>query len=164
MISVHFPGNDALSGMAELETHADTACWLGRTGIAWHERAFADPEQEHLVAMDGDLLVGFTVLAGLRHAEGIVELRRIVVSAGHRHTGIGRTLLRAAVARAYDRHGAQRVWLDVKEKNLKARKLYDSEGFQLVTPEYVAAKALPVTPAETGEPDPELLVMMHSPL
>jgi diamine N-acetyltransferase len=163
MISVHLATVDVLGDMAELETHADTACWLGHTGLAWHERAFADPRQEHLIAVRGGRLVGFTVLAGLRHAEGIVELRRIVVSAGHRHTGIGRGLLLAAMARAYDRHAARRIWLDVKEDNLNARKLYVSEGFRVVTPEYVAAKRLPVTLTQSGEPDPELLVMMHSP-
>ncbi|WP_189941708.1 hypothetical protein [Streptomyces aurantiogriseus] len=35
----------------------------------------ADPDQERVVAVDGETLVGFAVLAGLSGSEGI-ELRR----------------------------------------------------------------------------------------
>jgi len=163
MISVR-PGDSAdISRAAALELQPDTARWLGRTGEAWHESALADPAQDYLIAEDSGALVGFIVLAGLHHPEWIVELRRIIVSAPRRGSGCGRTLLRSALARAYEHHGAQRVWLDVKTQNLKARTLYRSEGFRDVAPEFVAVKALPVTTTETGQPDPDLIVMVHSP-
>lgn len=110
------------------EAEPDTVIWLGGTGHAWHARALDDPDQEHLIGLDSAVPVGFVVLAGLR-AGKVIELRRMVVSAAHRGAGRGRALLLAALARAYDRHGARAVWLDVKPANVRARALYESAGF-----------------------------------
>ncbi len=110
------------------ESEPDTSAWLGETGLAWHTRALADPDQEHVVAVDGETLTGFAVLAGLRGSEGI-ELRRMVVAPTHRGTGQGRALLQAVLARAYEHHGARTVWLDVKSHNGRASSLYESSGF-----------------------------------
>jgi diamine N-acetyltransferase len=69
------PGTAAdLAGGAALETGPDTARWLGETGLAWHERALADPDQEHLVAEEDGHLAGFAVLAGLRDGGPAIEL------------------------------------------------------------------------------------------
>ncbi|MFD0687635.1 GNAT family N-acetyltransferase [Actinomadura fibrosa] len=98
------------------------------------------------------------VLAGLGEPGRTIELRRIVVSAQYRGVGLGRSLPRAGVGRCYRRHGARRVWLDVRTRNLKARTLYRSEGFQPVTREFVTDNAT----VAGGEPDPDLIVMLHS--
>lgn len=120
-----------IGAMVEIETEPGAARYLGETGRAFHERALADPDQEQIVAGAGAGadLVGFVVLAGLRHGAGRVELRRIAVARDHRGAGYGRRLFRAAVARAYRRHGARQVWLDVKPHNASALALYSSEGF-----------------------------------
>jgi GNAT superfamily N-acetyltransferase len=122
-----------LETLVELETAPDTAENLGVTGLAYHERAFADPDQEQIVAQFDDAraggpIVGFVVLAGLREGGGRVELRRIVLCRGRRGEGHGRSLFRAAVARAYRLHGASDLWLDVKPGNARGRALYESEG------------------------------------
>jgi diamine N-acetyltransferase len=111
------------------EADGDTAVWLGETGRCWHERALADPDQRHLMAEDAGSPAGFVVLAGVRSGGGIIELRRMVVSSGFRGAGRGREILRAAVAHARREHHVSQVWLDVKVGNLRARKLYESEGF-----------------------------------
>lgn len=130
----------------EWESEPDTSAWLGETGTAWHTRALADPDAEHLTALhtvdgatgtgegrsdrvgDGAGPVGFAVLAGLS-GDGAVELRRIVVAPAHRGTGRGRELLKAVLAWAYERRGAQGVWLDVKADSRRARSLYEASGF-----------------------------------
>src|SRR5687768_8365662 len=43
--------------------------------------------------------------------------------------GYGRAALRLAMARAFDKHDAHRLWLDVKPHNERARSLYRSAGF-----------------------------------
>lgn len=132
-----------LGHVVAAEEAPDTAVWLGETGRAWHERALTDPDQEHLVAETAGRLVGFVVLAGLRHGQGTIELRRMVMVPESRRVGRGRALLREALARAYDHHGARRVRLDVKVPNLRARTLYESEGFVLTrTPPGAAANDL----------------------
>jgi len=127
------PGTGAdADGVAELEAGPDTAGWLGETGRSWHVRVLADPDAEHLVAADQNgTIAGFAVLAGLSRPDRIIELRRMVITADRRGEGLGRRLLRAAVARAYEQHGARRVWLDVKDDNVRAQTLYKSERFAI---------------------------------
>jgi diamine N-acetyltransferase len=120
---------DDLDRVVSLEATADTVEWLCDTGRAWHERALSDPDQEHLVAEEDGVVVGFGVLVGLRTGDGAIELRRMAVDPAVRGRGQGRALLRAAIDRAHDRHDARRVWLDVKAHNRRARALYESEGF-----------------------------------
>lgn len=140
-----------LAEIVALEQASDTREWLGETGLAWHERAAADPDQEPLIAVQPPGLIGFAVLAGLTDADHVIELRRMVVSPACRGAGNGRKLLRAAVARAYEQHHARGVWLDVKTGNTRARSLYESEGFV-------------IAPAPAGDGTPDLIVMEYRPV
>ncbi|WP_327583348.1 GNAT family N-acetyltransferase [Nonomuraea sp. NBC_00507] len=136
---------DDLPLLTAWEGDRDTAAWLGETGLAWHEHSLADPDQDHVVAEHDGAVTGFAVLAGLNGGDGVIELRRMVVDPGRRGPGQGRALLRAALARAYEHHGAGRVWLDVRAANRRAQALYESEGFA-------------VTGAVTAE---DLIIMSH---
>ncbi len=119
---------DELETFALWEQEPDTRRWLGTTGLPWHRQAFADPDQRHLVTTVGEVH-GFALLAGLRRPERMIEVRRMVVDPNQRGNGQGRALLRAVVRHAYHHLGATVVWLDVKCDNLRARHLYESEGF-----------------------------------
>lgn len=154
MLTLRTTSHADLVHVVAWETQAETFLWLGETGHTWHERAVADPDQEHLIAEDAGAAAGFAVLAGVRTGDGAIELRRMVVSPAFRGTGRGRALLRAALAHARREHRAARVWLDVKPRNVRARRLYESEGFVLTR---TIARAL-------TEPDgtkTDLLVMMR---
>ncbi|MBO0837516.1 MAG: GNAT family N-acetyltransferase [Actinobacteria bacterium] len=159
-----------IPALAEWEAAADTAGWLGETGPAWHSRALADPDQDHLLAVDvrapdgqatdGQAadgrppdggVAGFAVLAGLTGGQAI-ELRRMAVHPARRGTGLGRALLEAVVARCRERHGATEVWLDVKGQNHRARALYESAGFTVTN-------SLSATITEPDGTRPELIFM-----
>lgn len=71
--------------------------------------------------------VGYTIIAGLAKSRSTIELRRIVVTASGK--GYGREALRMIKRFAFERLEAHRLWLDVKEHNTRAHKLYESEGF-----------------------------------
>lgn len=139
-----------LDTLVALEVEPDTARYLGFIGREFHQRAFADDDQEQIVAEIDGRVVGFVVLAGLRTGGGRIELRRIVLSNSYRGAGHGRALFRAAVARAYRDHGAKELWLDVKPDNLRGQKLYESEGL-------VRTGTIP----DPTDPDGELLVMTY---
>ncbi len=110
------------------ESDEDTRRWLGDVSVRWHRRAIDDPSLEHLSVISADgSLAGFVVLAGLGQPR--VELRRIVILPASRGTGTARAALDAAVARAFDVHGATCVWLDVKIGNTRAQRLYARAGF-----------------------------------
>ena len=95
-------------------------------------------------------VAGFCVIAGLRAADSLVELRRMVVDPPYRGRGLGRSLLRSMTRRAY-MAGARRVWLDVKPDNERALALYESEDFIPTS-----------TIADAGATD-ELIVLVHAP-
>lgn len=141
-----------IAAMVALETAPDARRYLGIVGRQFHESALANPDQEQLVAELGGKVVGFAVLAGIRDGGGRLELRRIIMGGDHRGCGYGRLLFRAAVARAYQCHGAKQVWLDAKPDNTVALTLYASEGF-------VRNGTVP----DPVDPDGLLVVLVHTP-
>ena len=94
-----------------------------------HAAALRAEDLAHLVAAgaaDGGR-VGYVILAGLAGTGLSVELRRIVITEKGR--GYGRAAARLVKRLAFEELGAHRLWLDVKEHNRRARRLYESEGF-----------------------------------
>jgi ribosomal-protein-alanine N-acetyltransferase len=69
--------------------------------------------------------IGFTLS---RAASVEVELLLIAVAPGQRSAGIGRLLLETVIADTMQR-GASEVFLEVRENNVAARRLYHSAGF-----------------------------------
>jgi ribosomal-protein-alanine N-acetyltransferase len=96
----------------------------------WPASAFVrllDAAHARLVVAAGrdDTPVGYCVL--LRAAdEG--EIANIAVAPGHRGSGLGGALLDDALAAA-DAGGTQWLFLEVRESNAAARRLYGSRGF-----------------------------------
>ena len=94
-----------------------------------HEAAIRFPDFRHFIIETGAGLDpgGFLILIGCRNPHGSIELKRMVVRDKGR--GFGRSALRVAKKIAFDDLGAHRFWLDTKKRNVRARGLYDSEGF-----------------------------------
>jgi RimJ/RimL family protein N-acetyltransferase len=94
-----------------------------------HEAAIRFPDFRHFIVEGGEALepVGFVILIGCRSQHRALELKRMVVQ--HKGQGCGRAALRVVKKVAFDDLGAHRLWLDVKKRNVRARALYDSEGF-----------------------------------
>ncbi|NJS36914.1 MAG: GNAT family N-acetyltransferase [Brachymonas sp.] len=94
-----------------------------------HEAAIRFPDMRHFVVEGGAGLepVGFLILIGCRNPHQSIELKRMVIAA--KGQGLGRAALRVAKRVAFDDLGAHRFWLDVKSRNLRAKALYDAEGF-----------------------------------
>ncbi|MFD7605192.1 GNAT family N-acetyltransferase [Streptomyces mirabilis] len=90
------------------------------------------PRDHHVAELDG-VLVGYirlgypTPLACNSHVR---QIQGLVVAEEARRTGVGRELLRAVMDGAR-RQGARRITLRVLGHNAPARKLYESEGFQV---------------------------------
>jgi [ribosomal protein S18]-alanine N-acetyltransferase len=73
----------------------------------------------------GGRVVGY-VVAWFAADEG--EIANVAVAPSARGRGIGGLLVDASISAAAD-HGAQALYLDVRESNARARALYDSRGF-----------------------------------
>jgi [ribosomal protein S18]-alanine N-acetyltransferase len=64
-----------------------------------------------------------------RHADSEWELENIVVGSEFRHRGMGTQLIEALLARARETGGSA-VFLEVRESNAAARRLYEKTGFR----------------------------------
>jgi diamine N-acetyltransferase len=94
-----------------------------------HEAAIRFPDFRHFIIEGGEGLepVGFLILIGCRSQHQSLELKRMVVQG--KGQGFGRAALRVAKRVAFDDLNAHRFWLDVKQRNARAKAFYDSEGF-----------------------------------
>ena len=94
-----------------------------------HEAAIRFPDFRHFIIEGGAGLdaAGFLILIGCRSPHHSLELKRMVVQ--NQGEGFGRGALRVAKKIAFDDLGAHRFWLDVKGLNIRAQRLYESEGF-----------------------------------
>ncbi len=97
---------------------------------ARHRAALADADAEHFIveARSEDRPVGFVLIRGLQNEARSVELKRVVVTV--KGKGYGRAAVRAVMQRAFGTLAAHRLWLDVKAHNLRARAVYEKEGFR----------------------------------
>lgn len=122
------------------EGHAENAPYVTQCSRDWHEAAIASEDCAHLVILrssDADIastqtpqgppLLGYVILAGIQSPHLSLELRRIVIV--EKGQGYGRQILRWAKDFAFKQLRHHRLWLDVLERNDRARKLYESEGF-----------------------------------
>ena len=99
--------------------------WTGERHLA----ALSDPDMAHLIleTTDSGRPVGYVILAGLDGPDDSIELLRITVA--EKGNGFGREGLKLVKAIAFDRLRAHRLWLDVRDHNVRAKHLYESEGF-----------------------------------
>ena len=91
------------------------------------------PESYYLVAKPHgeDSVVGYAGLRAARIDALQGDIQTLAVSPAYRRGGLGRSLLRALLAEAYQR-GARDVFLEVLADNEGALALYESEGFELI--------------------------------
>ncbi len=94
-----------------------------------HRGVLDDADIEHLIieSKPTNQHIGFVILAGLQSENRNIEFMRIVIT--EKGKGYGRAAVRAIKRHAFDTLEAHRLWLDVKEHNMRARVLYENEGF-----------------------------------
>lgn len=82
-----------------------------------------------LVCERGGDIAGYVVA---RAAADEGEILNLAVAAAHQRLGLGRALVREALAQLGAR-GARSVYLEVRESNAAARRLYHGMGFAVIT-------------------------------
>ena len=94
---------------------------------AWTEESFLSggPDERILLSEDNGEITGY--LAG-RFIGDVAELLKLAVSKELRRVGTGSALLSAFIAEAKER-GCETMWLEVRESNLPAIRLYEKYGF-----------------------------------
>lgn len=111
---------------AQMEAEAQTASFLGDTGLDNHKKWFSQPEILYLSILEGETIVGFFILA-LEDGGRTIEFRRVVVAAqGH---GIGQKAIALMEEHCRKEIGAETIWLDVFDHNNRARHIYEKLGY-----------------------------------
>lgn len=116
---------DVLSvGLIERDSFADP--W----GPREFKSALESPQTIFLVASDASGIVCGYVIALAVQDEA--EILNLAVRPADRGCGIGARLLDAAIRQVKER-GAEQIYLEVRESNAAARRLYESRGFDEVS-------------------------------
>lgn len=117
-----------LEGLAalEVELYADDA-W---TAATWWAELAGRPRREYVVAVDGSgEVLGY---AGLDLGGDAADVMTIATAPAARGRGVGQLLLDRLVLRAAE-SGAGALMLEVRADNASARKLYDRNGFEVIS-------------------------------
>ncbi|MEU4472010.1 GNAT family N-acetyltransferase [Micromonospora sp. NPDC023888] len=96
--------------------------------------AIVDPGGDVLIVRDGGEIVGCVAL--VRSSDDVFELSKMTVTPAVRGKGLGRQLIAAAIERARQL-GAATLFLGSNTKLANAVHLYETAGFQHVSPEEI---------------------------
>lgn len=120
---------DDLDFVLSAEQNKENCPFVSQWQREQHQEALSNQDLAHLIIVNATngKPVGYVLLAGLENTSFSIEFRRIVITDKNR--GHGREALRLIKELAFVELRAHRLWLDVKDHNLRARHLYESEGF-----------------------------------
>ena len=122
--------HDDLDFVVALEHSAENRRFVNVWSRDQHLAALSSEDLRHLIVESADgKRAGYVILAGLLDPNRSIEFRRIVI--GDKQRGFGKEALRLVKMMAFDELSAHRLWLDVKEDNLRARHVYKSQGFSI---------------------------------
>ena len=128
IIELHPTVKDDLDFVLAAEQHEDNCPFVGQWTREQHEAALEDKDVSHLTIRIGDRTsVGYVILIGLADVNQSIGLKRLVVT--HKGMGYGKEALRSIKKLAFEELHAHRLWLDVKDHNLRAQHVYESAGF-----------------------------------
>jgi RimJ/RimL family protein N-acetyltransferase len=118
-----------LDFVVSAEQHAENRSFVTEWPREQHLGALTSENLAHLIieSTTEGRRVGYLILAGLADANQSIEFRRILVT--EKGKGYGKQALRLVKKLAFEKLKAHRLWLDVKEHNVRARHLYEAEGF-----------------------------------
>lgn len=121
--------DDEIAFVREAEAAPENSVYVGQWSEAVHAGCMRDLDCRHLVIEDpaeGELL-GYVLLQGLRDPNLSMLLRRLVVTKKGR--GAGPRAIEAVMRYCFQECGYHRLWLDVREDNAAARRMYERFGF-----------------------------------
>ena len=131
---------DAVLAMDQ-EPHASP--FINPTPVEVHTSGISGDRHVYLGIRLDRKLVGYFILVPediQPDKASSVELRRILVSAGHR--GIGQRSMQLAEAWCREKIGRDRIWLDVYEDNTVGRHIYNKLGYRQFDEELIDGRRL----------------------
>lgn len=111
------------------ENDSTNSPFVGQWTRDEHINTFSNDDILHLIIESKfeNIPVGFAIITGLKNPNRSILLKRIVVTS--KGKGFGSDSIKLIKEFSFKQLNAHRLWLDVKEHNLRAYNLYKSEGF-----------------------------------
>jgi diamine N-acetyltransferase len=120
---------DDIDFVIKAETDSENAQYVGQWSFDGHVKSLENTDLLHLIIQTADgKKVGYIIIAAIENKNKSIEFRRIVVI--EKGKGYGKEALRLVKKMAFEKLGAHRLWLDVREKNIRAQYVYKSQGFK----------------------------------
>ena len=101
---------------------------VGRSDEGWHYAALSDARFAYFVAKLEDEPIGFAILRDWASREQVTHIKRVAVARPSQ--GLGKPFLEAVVSAVFTQTKAYRLSLGLFPENLRARRAYESVGFQ----------------------------------
>jgi len=102
---------------------------VGRSSADFHARVIDDPDYTYLAGLAEDGMIGgFGILRDLTNAQGNTCLKRFAVASPGQ--GFGKSLLAEIVDWVFENTLTHRFWLDHIATNDRAKRVYETNGFQ----------------------------------
>ncbi|NGM82177.1 GNAT family N-acetyltransferase [Paenibacillus sp. 7124] len=110
------------------ERSEDNRPFIGQWTADQHRAALHDAGMLHLIIeTDTGEPAGYVIVTGLQNANLSVCIQRIVIERKGR--GYGKEMLPLLISWLFRSTPVHRLWLDVREHNVRARHLYETVGF-----------------------------------
>ncbi|PSN17094.1 GNAT family N-acetyltransferase [filamentous cyanobacterium CCP5] len=116
-----------LDYVLKAENAPENAVYIRQWSRDRHQEVIDDADEAHFILDAGGQPVGYVILQDLLNPDQSVMLRRLVIT--EKGKGYGQQALALIFQQVFERHGAHRLWLDVKRDNDRAKYLYSKVGF-----------------------------------
>lgn len=126
-LTIREAGHEDLGFILELEANPAIRPYILPWDVAAHMARLAEPDSLYLIGENAAGPAGFAVLAGVANPHRSIELVRIAVKTPG--VGLGLPFLLRIMDHAFSELAAHRLWLDVMEHNSRARRVYETAGF-----------------------------------
>jgi diamine N-acetyltransferase len=96
-----------------------------------HRDSLMESDIRHMIIerIEDQQPVGYTIMAGFSGKNRSAELKRLVVT--EKGKGYGKEVLLSIENLVFNKLNFHRLWLDVRDYNIKAKKLYEKIGFSV---------------------------------
>lgn len=126
-VQIIYTENHDIPFVLEAEREQENAKYVGQWSFEQHLNALDDIDILHLLVYADGQYIGYAIIKGILNQNDSIELMRIVIV--NKDFGYGKSVLSLIKKWCFEVHHAHRLWLDVREHNIKAQHVYETQGF-----------------------------------
>ncbi|GAA0070645.1 GNAT family N-acetyltransferase [Clostridium sardiniense] len=112
------------------ERQKENAQYIGQWTKDQHTNSLVNKDILHIIIEESATQkpIGYLIISGIENENNSIEFRRFVIC--EKGKGFGKETLKLVKKLSFNDLKAHRLWLDVREKNIRAQNIYKSEGFK----------------------------------